>query len=143
MTSMHQLIRDVFGDIYCNPKSKVGKPEYKDNFTLIGASYCGDIDIITDLLKKGVDINFVDDYGRTALYFACYQGQTQVVKMLLESGADKNIKDCKKRSVLDIAQKYGYQEIVALLTAPKVQTVSVKIASQNQMRQHNHINSRS
>jgi len=143
MTSMHQLIRDVFGDIYCNPKSKVGKPEYKDNFTLIGASYCGDIDIITDLLKKGVDVNFADDYGRTALYFAASQGQTQVVKMLLESGADKNIKDCKKRTPLDIAQKYEYQEIVALLTAPKVQTVSVKIASQNQMRQHNHINSRS
>lgn len=143
MTGMHQLIRDVFGDIYCNPKSKVGKSEYKDNFTLIGASYCGDIDIITDLLKKGIDINFADDYGRTALYFACYQGQTQVVKMLLESGADKDIKDCKKRTPLDIAQKYEYQEIVALLTAPKVQTASVKIASQNQMRQHNHINSRS
>lgn len=143
MTNMHQLICDVFGDIYCNPKSKVGKPEYKDNFTLIGASYCGDIDIITDLLKKGVNVNFMDDYGRTALYFACYQGQTQVVKMLLESGADKDIKDCKKRTPLDIAQKYEYQEIVALLTAPKVQTVSVKIASQNQMRQHNHINSRS
>lgn len=143
MTSMHQLIRDVFGDIYCDPKSKVGKPEYKDNFTLIGASYCGDIDVIADLLKKGVDINFVDDYGRTALYFACYQGQTQVVKMLLESGADKNIKDYKKRTALDIARKYGHQEIVALLTAPEIQTIPVKIVSQNQRKQNNHINTKS
>lgn len=132
MTDMRGLVRSVFGDIYCNPKSKVGKPEYKDNFTLIGASYCGDIDVIADLLKKGIDINFVDDYGRTALYFAASQGQTQVAKMLLESGADKNIKDYKKRTALDIARKYGHQEIVALLTSQEMQNIPIKIASQNQ-----------
>lgn len=132
MTDMHGLVLRVFGDIFWDSKSKVGKPEYKDNFTLIGASYCGDVDVIAGLLKKGVDVNFVDDYGRTALYFACSRGQTQVVKQLLDAGADRNIKDKKKRSVLDIAQKYGYQDIVLLLKTGELQASPVKVVCQNQ-----------
>lgn len=140
MTGMHQLVRDVFGDIYLPPHSKVGKSKYKDNFTLIGASYCGDIDIVSDLLKKGVDVNFVDDYGRTALYFAASQGQTQVVKMLLDVGADKNIKDIKKRTPLDMARKYGHREIVSLL---EDQNTPVKITSQNKMGKEMPLHTRS
>ena len=138
MASMHQLVRDFFGDIFLNSQGKVGNEKYKDNFALIGASYCGDIDVISDLLKKGVDINFVDDYGRTALYFACSCGQTQVVKMLLDAGADKDIKDYKKRTALEMARKYGYQDIVALLNDVTMRPEPIKITGQNQFQKNTH-----
>ena len=52
MTGMHQWGRDFLGDIFLNSQGKVGNEKYKDNFALIGASYCGDINAVSDLLKK-------------------------------------------------------------------------------------------
>ncbi len=40
------------------------------------------------LLKRGVDINYRDKNGITALLSACHWGNTAIAKILLENGAD-------------------------------------------------------
>lgn len=53
----------------------------------------GDIEGIQELMESGVDVNFRDIDGRTALHVAACQGQTEVVRMLLEKGAQFDSED--------------------------------------------------
>lgn len=43
------------------------------------------------LLKRGVDINYRDKNGITALLSACHWGNAPIAKILLQNGADVNI----------------------------------------------------
>ena len=50
-----------------------------------------DIEIIKDLIEKGVDINLQDADGWTALFAACNDGNAQLTGILLNADADPNI----------------------------------------------------
>ena len=65
---------------------------------LIEASKQGNTNIVQQLLQKNIfDVNYQDDHGKTALYWACSKGNDEIVKILLnENNADPNI--CRKKS---------------------------------------------
>ncbi len=52
------------------------------------------------LLKKGVDVNTMDNDGITALMWASYLGHKEIVSMLLKKGADVNAKDRRNETAL-------------------------------------------
>lgn len=53
----------------------------------------GNVEGIRELLESGVDVNFRDIDGRTALHVAACQGRPDVVEMLLAKGANVDIED--------------------------------------------------
>lgn len=81
-----------------------------------GASYEGNPKIINIILKSGVDVNYKDKSGRTALiYGALHMCNPKVFELLLKRGADPDIKDDDKRTALDYAMDRDNLELVKLL----------------------------
>ena len=71
---------------------KAGPPVTKEQ-NLISASKNGNIDKVRDSLENGVDIDYVDDDGRTALMYASQNGHINIVRLLIEQNADVNYQD--------------------------------------------------
>jgi len=53
----------------------------------------GDVEGIGEVLDSGVNVNFKDIDGRTALHVAACQGLADVVSLLLDRGAEVDVKD--------------------------------------------------
>ena len=49
------------------------------------------LEILQLLIVRGINVNIMDETGRTALMMASIDGFTEVVKLLLQAGADPNI----------------------------------------------------
>ncbi|HEX5734416.1 MAG TPA: ankyrin repeat domain-containing protein [Blastocatellia bacterium] len=77
----------------------------------------GDVEAVKSYLAKGVDVNAkLNNYGGTALAFACDRGHTEVVKLLIEKGADVNARDTFYQATpITWAAQRGYAEIVKTL----------------------------
>ena len=77
----------------------------------------GDVEAVKSYLAKGVDVNAkLNNYGGTALAFACDRGHTEVVKLLVEKGADVNAKDTFYQATpITWAAQRGHTEIVKTL----------------------------
>lgn len=58
--------------------------------SLIDAAKDDDIDKLQDLIELGVDVNAVDEHGKTALIEAAYNGHIDAVKLLINNGANVN-----------------------------------------------------
>ena len=56
----------------------------------INAAASGDLETISRLIVKGLNINDADYDGRTPLHLACQAGHAEVVQFLLENGANVN-----------------------------------------------------
>lgn len=54
------------------------------------------------LVKYGADINFVDDDGRTALFYAKVRTVDKLVNFLLDNGASTDIVDYTEVSISDL-----------------------------------------
>ena len=63
----------------------------------------------------GIDINFQDDKGRTAVIEAAYSGHNDSLQALIDAGADVNIQDKKGKTALMWAAYYGYSSIARAL----------------------------
>ncbi len=57
------------------------------NEKLLEAVRLNEIEEVKKLIEKGVDVNAVCEYKRTALYWASFWGYSEIVKMLVEAGA--------------------------------------------------------
>ena len=64
----------------------------------------GDLDGIRELLDSGVNVNFKDTDGRTALHVAACNGLTDVVSLLLDRGSELDPSDCWGSTVSIINQ---------------------------------------
>jgi ankyrin repeat protein len=80
------------------------------------------------LIKKGADLNIVDQKKRTALHIASIKGFTEIVKLLIAAGANKDIKDeydetalSYTKSNLHQKETKEYREIFDILTEPDTQ----------------------
>lgn len=60
---------------------------------LHGAAWCGDLEEVTRLVEGGVDVNWRDSIGETALFGAAALGHVEVVRFLLDRGAVCNISE--------------------------------------------------
>jgi hypothetical protein len=67
-------------------------------------------EIIKGLAKAGVDVNFTDKRGRTALHFHAVEGHLEVVRALLEHDACLDQRDSDGKTPLDLATEAGAPE---------------------------------
>ena len=75
----------------------------------------GDLSLLDDLIKLGVDLNYTDEKKRTPLIYAIISGNNQIVNKLLELGVVTNIKDETGHTALDWAIMLGESKSVELL----------------------------
>lgn len=84
---------------------------------LLSFAGSGDVETVRYFLDKGIDINFRDEEGGTALMYAALAGNVPVVKFLLEKGADTTVTEfrgLKYPSMLELLDDYcdGDEEAV-------------------------------
>ena len=68
------------------------------------------------LLKSGVSLEKLDEYGRTPLHYASLYSHANVLGLLLDAGANCNVRDIDDdNTALDLACYYGNHEAVSML----------------------------
>jgi len=82
---------------------------------LLWASQQGHVDCIKVLIESDANVNYVGEYGCTALRLAVSNGRKECVKALIEAGANVNQIDNYGYTVLMSASYNGYTEIMKYL----------------------------
>ncbi|KAL6058330.1 Bromodomain-containing protein 3 [Balamuthia mandrillaris] len=67
------------------------------------------------LQNKSVDVNGLDEYGETALHYACTAGNNDCTKVLIQKGANVNAENSNGITPLHHAARLGRQRCVAML----------------------------
>ena len=75
----------------------------------------GDLEGVTELLEKGVDVDGTDDIGLTALEAASENGYFWIMEKLIEEGANINVCNETGRTYLMGAVESGYEDSVRCL----------------------------
>lgn len=90
---------------------------YEQFFTgsLSEASEKGDLDAITTILGKGVDIDATDSWGHTALMSAAWSGHGPIVQLFIDKGAALNARTRFGLTPLHYAALRGHTEVVQTL----------------------------
>jgi len=73
---------------------------------------------LNDLSKNCIlksDINYQDEYGNTALLYACKLNSKRIIELLLKNGADTNIVNHKNKTPLMYSCKNGNKNCVDML----------------------------
>lgn len=95
-----------------------GCQQSDNNAALLDAAQKGDLAKVERLLKRGADINAVDDEERTPLILAAFEGHIQVVKALVLAGAKLDVREKKYgNTALMLASIRGDTEVAKLLLA--------------------------
>ncbi len=71
--------------------------------------------VVSFLKKNGIDINYCDNDGYTALCHACMVGSRDIIKILIENGADVCFTSNNGETPLHLAANYGNKEILRML----------------------------
>ena len=82
---------------------------------LLESSQCGNNEAVQFLLDLGVNINYSNNEGKTALMLACEAGHEEVVQTLVLAGADIYHQDNTGCMAIQFANENGDQQIVELL----------------------------
>jgi ankyrin repeat protein len=72
----------------------------------------------TLLSTRRVQIDYQDDYGRTALIWTASYGYLDVVQLLVSYGANVHIKNHRGHTAVDVARLEGQSEVWKFLEAP-------------------------
>ena len=97
-----------------------GRADQLNKLNLFGESImhlaadAGAIEILELILDVGGDVNVLDGYGRTPLYYAMFQNEIDAVAVLLARGADPMI-EVNGATVVHLAARQGYLEILKQL----------------------------
>ena len=89
--------------------------DYPLNELLWLAARDGRTEEVIRLLGEGADPNWQNEYGSTALHWACINNLHHALSVLINSNANINIKDGEKNTPLHFACRYGSFECVPLL----------------------------
>lgn len=76
----------------------------------------GDVEIVRDLLSRGLDVNARDRHGLTALMLAAHAGHHELVETLIAHGANLNITAKFGLSALMLAIVAGHVDVARILT---------------------------
>jgi len=90
-------------------KSPPSDAEFRD------AAMRGDKVVVSDMIERNVDVDAVDENGRTALQLAAFDGFDEVVQVLLKNGADPRRIDGMGRTALMFASTGPHVKAVDLL----------------------------
>jgi ankyrin repeat protein len=83
--------------------------------------------LVRMLIEKGVELNRVDNLGKTALIIAFQNGRYQIAKALINNGADINIRDNDGKSAL----WYAVRNILSLRDVDVIQMLLDRGADTN------------
>jgi Ankyrin repeats (3 copies) len=83
--------------------------------TFIYFAATGDRNMTNFFLKRGININSQDSYGRTALMSATVSNEKHLVELLIKQGADVNLYDNSNSCALRDAVSTGNIEIAKIL----------------------------
>lgn len=75
----------------------------------------GDLERIHDLIKRGADVDPLDERARTPLHLAAERGDVLAVKALLEAGANAHSQDLDYRTPEMAARAAGHRGMAELL----------------------------
>ena len=78
------------------------------SYPLIVAVKKNVIPLVNQLIESGVNVNGVDEDGRTALYWAAHGGFVECAKLLLEAKADVNTGNRFKWTPLHVVWNFGH-----------------------------------
>ncbi|HEX2975223.1 MAG TPA: ankyrin repeat domain-containing protein [Bacteroidales bacterium] len=95
-TQVHEIVK-ITGDDFCK------------------AALDGNVDLVRKALESGVDVDFADSDGRTALMYASFNGHTDVIKTLLARGAKVDMRDPNGRTALILAASGPFPAALNLL----------------------------
>ena len=116
-------------DLLVKAGANVNARNKYDETVLHKACEYEDVELIMYLLGKEVDVNAVDDQGKTPLLVALYgyisdeKERLEIVRKFIEKGANVNVKDTiDKNTPLHLACDKGDIEIVKLLVENKANT---------------------
>lgn len=87
------------------------------NEALVSAAAQGNLARVTDLLKRGADLNARDDQGRTPVMAATHGNHVAVVDALLKAGADVDLRDNRLDNPFLYAGAAGLLDILKLAHA--------------------------
>ena len=73
------------------------------------------LDLVRDLIALGANLDWLDDYGRTALHCCGQYDHLEIAKMLIDAGADVNIQHSRGWTPLHIFTFYNHSRIVGML----------------------------
>ncbi|EGC40343.1 hypothetical protein DICPUDRAFT_74112 [Dictyostelium purpureum] len=76
----------------------------------------GDLNTLHHIISNGLlNVNAVDNKGRSGLLMAVCRNQVEVVKYLLSNGADPTLKDINNNNALHLASISGSSQIVSII----------------------------
>ncbi len=81
--------------------------------------HTGDTELAGYVLSQGVDVNYADDGGTTAMLAAAWGGHAELLRFLVSKGGDVNKADRDGDTPLMIALQGGHAEAVGALLAAK------------------------
>jgi ankyrin repeat protein len=108
-----------------------------DANTIINEIKNGNLYVASNMIRSGeISLDYVDEYGWTALHWASYKGYTEVVRDLVNYGADLEAKTrdtfderepLKGKTAKDLAEMYQYKDIEALIKSKITELTICKI----------------
>ena len=75
----------------------------------------GDVDVMRDLLSRGIDPNARDPHGQTGLMLAAHAGHLAAVQLLVDHRVDLNVTAKFGLSAVMLAVTAGHKEIARVL----------------------------
>lgn len=114
------LIEEVKQMLASDPEAVMHAPEPRrllsDALWTAATNEAGALEIISQLIKHGADVNAADSDQGTALYYACGgAAPTSVIRLLLLHGADVNAAFSNGENPVDIARKCKRHDVVEML----------------------------
>jgi len=104
---------------------------------LLNAAYAGDLDKITFLQTRFVNINSSDASGRTAMHLAASEGHLEVVKHLIVMMADPSVRDIYDNTPLNDAVRHRHDDVAAFIRSKvpgaKVPRVNLTCSAGNRL----------
>ena len=87
----------------------------REEKALLNAAWWGNINVVRELLDKGVDVNAKHRDGWTALMYAAKNGHTDIARLLLDNGADTDSRSKYKTTAVMHAAERGHFDTVNVL----------------------------
>jgi ankyrin repeat protein len=111
------LVFSIFSVALSSLFKKQPKEIGKDGYTLLmDLCHKGNLDDVKNSMSLiQQTLNFQDDKGFSALFYAVSGGNVDIVKYLLEQGADREIKSKQGNNALYFAEKNNQHDIAKLL----------------------------
>lgn len=89
-----------------NKKYEIAEKNRASKNLLIGVRENWPIKELEKLIKKGADVSFRDDLGRTALHWAALEARSELVELLLTHNSDPNATDFFGNTPLHLVVQY-------------------------------------